>query len=226
MERGNEEITIVPGVEADIDEIETLYNDLNDALESGINYPGWKKGAYPVRADAVKGINEGNLYIAKYKDKIVGSVILNHQPESAYDGVQWKTVNKYSEILVIHTLAVNSNYFRLEIGKRLMNFIYEFAKKINMKSIRLDVYEKNEPAIKLYEKCGYVYIDTVDLGLSNYGLDWFKLYEKVINQFLELIEDKYVDSIAEIMELVDGYGGLSYELDLINRQNKNSIRDG
>lgn len=40
MEIGNTEITIVPGIEADIEEIESLYNDLNDALESGINYPG------------------------------------------------------------------------------------------------------------------------------------------------------------------------------------------
>lgn len=42
----------------------------------------------------------------------------------------------------------------------------------------------------------------------------------------ELIEDKYVDSIAEIMEMIDGYGGLSYELDLINRKDKKSIREG
>lgn len=30
------------------------------------------------------------------------------------------------------------------------------------------------------EKCGFEYIDTVDLGLGNYGLNWFKLYEKVV----------------------------------------------
>lgn len=180
MEIGNTEITIVPGMEADIDEIEWLYNDLNHALESGINYPGWKKGVYPIRSDAVKGVSEGNLYIAKYKDKIVGSVILNHEPESAYDSVKWKTANNYSEILVVHTLVVNPNYFRVEIGKRLMNFTYEIAEKLNMKSIRLDVYENNKPAIKLYEKCGYVYVDTVDFGLSNYVLDRFKLYEKLI----------------------------------------------
>ena len=42
----------------------------------------------------------------------------------------------------------------------------------------------------------------------------------------DLIEDKYIDSIVEIMEMIDGYGGLSYELDLINRKDKKSIRDG
>ena len=82
--------------------------------------------------------------------------------------------------MVIHTFVVDPNYLRLGIGKKLIDFAYSFAKEKNMKSIRLDVYEKNEPAIRLYEKCGYEYIDTVDLGLSNYGLDFFKLYEKLI----------------------------------------------
>lgn len=53
-----------------------------------------------------------------------------------------------------------------------------------------------------------------------------KLDEKEYSVLEELIDDKYVDSMVEIMELIDGYGGLSYELDLINRENKNSIREG
>lgn len=66
------------------------------------------------------------------------------------------------------------------IGRALMDYSFELVQQSGVKSIRLDVYEKNLPAISLYEKCGFEYIDTVDLGLGNYGLDWFKLYEKVI----------------------------------------------
>jgi len=44
----------------------------------------------------------------------------------------------------------------------------------------LDVYEGNIPAIKLYEKCGFKYMDTVDLGLGRYGLNWFRLYERML----------------------------------------------
>lgn len=43
-----------------------------------------------------------------------------------------------------------------------------------------DVYENNVPAIKLCEKCGFEYIDTIDLGIGNYGLNHFKLYEKLL----------------------------------------------
>ena len=61
-----------------------------------------------------------------------------------------------------------------------MDFSVENSIKSHVKSIRLDVYERNIPAIRLYEKCGFKYIDTVDLGLRDYGLNWFKLYEKLI----------------------------------------------
>ena len=46
------------GNEEDIDSLEELYNNINDYLESTINYPGWKKGIYPVRKDAEDGIRE------------------------------------------------------------------------------------------------------------------------------------------------------------------------
>ena len=43
-----------------------------------------------------------------------------------------------------------------------------------------DVDEKNAPAIRLYEKFGFCYIDTVDLGYSDYGLEKFKLYQRIL----------------------------------------------
>ena len=66
------------------------------------------------------------------------------------------------------------------IGNALLDYSIEFAKNSGIKTIRLDVYEKNIPAIKLYEKNGFIYTGTVDLGLGNYGLKWFRLYEKII----------------------------------------------
>lgn len=54
------------------------------------------------------------------------------------------------------------------------------AKANNIKSIRLDVFRKNIPAIKLYESFRYEYLDTIDEGYSMYGLDLFRIYEKII----------------------------------------------
>ena len=171
---------IEPGTSADIDELEKLYNELNDYLAATINYPGWIKGIYPIREDAVAGVNDNMLYVARTDGRIAGSVILNHQPEKAYENVRWKMELDYSCIFVIHTFVVHPSFLKIGVGHALMDYSLELAQSSGIKSVRLDVYEKNLPAISLYEKCGFEYIDTVDLGLGHYGLEWFKLYEKII----------------------------------------------
>ena len=178
IERSN--IKIDAGNHSDIDELEKLYDDLNDYLSVTINYPGWIKGIYPVRESALSGLKDHALYVARYDNKIVGSVVLNHEPEEAYEGRLWKVSTNYAHIFVLRTFVAHPQYLKMGIGQALIDFSIALAKQNNMKSIRLDVFEKNRPAIALYEKNGFEYIDTVDLGLSQYGLDWFKLYEKVI----------------------------------------------
>lgn len=173
-------IIIEKGTRYDIDQLEQLYDDLNDYLEAGINYPGWRKGIYPAREDAVTGVANDNLYVAKDAGKIVGSLILSHEPESAYHKVHWGIDADYSDIFVIYTFAVHPEYLKNGVGMALMDFAVQHGMKEHAKAIRLDVYEKNLPAVRLYEKCEFKYVDTVDLGLGNYGLHCFKLYEKLL----------------------------------------------
>lgn len=174
------DITIQLGQVTDIDKLENLYNDLNDYLAEGINYPGWKKGIYPIRQNAIDGVKNKNLYVAKYHETIIGSIILSHEPEAAYCNAKWEFESDYSDVFVIHTFVVHPKFMNCGVGKALMDFAENHSFTSNVKVIRLDVYEGNLPAIKLYEKYGYKYIGSVDLGLGNYGLDWFKLYEKLL----------------------------------------------
>ena len=94
--------------------------------------------------------------------------------------MKWAFESDYSDVFVIHTFVVHPNFMKRSIGKALIDFAYKYSIESKVKSIRLDVYEGNTPAISLYEKCGFKYINTVDLGLGQYGLDWFKLYEKLV----------------------------------------------
>ncbi|WP_337982969.1 GNAT family N-acetyltransferase [Lysinibacillus sp. C5.1] len=98
----------------------------------------------------------------------------------AYSKVDWKIHLDAEDILVIHTFAVHPAYLKKGIGTKIMDFIIEHSKAMNIKAIRLDVYEKNQPAINLYKKYDFAYIDTVDLGYSEYGLEKFELYQKLL----------------------------------------------
>lgn len=168
------------GLKSDIDGLAALYDELNDYLDRHINYPGWRKGIYPVREDAVQGIDEGSLFVADADGKAAGTFILRQQPEKGYELADWKNNLNYNEIFIIHTFAVHPQFFHLGIGKKMLAFILEYAARMNKKAVRLDVYEKNIPAIRLYEKLGFQYIDTVDLGYSIYGLDRFRLYQRLL----------------------------------------------
>ena len=168
------------GVLSDLDELEGLYSDLHDHLSAGENHPGWIKGFYPVRETAERGLAENNLYIAFAGGRIAGSVILNHHPEEVYSRVKWSVDADDSQILVVHTFVVHPGFSGKGVGRSLLDFSVRLARKAGIKAIRLDVYRKNTPAIGLYEKCGFRYVDTVDLGLAGHGLDFFRLYERVL----------------------------------------------
>lgn len=161
-----------------IDQINKLYEDLCDYLSDNHNYPGWRKGIYPTYQDALAGFKEQALYVAVDAEKVVGSIVLRHLPEEGYKQVEWLTENDYSKIYVVYTLAVHPNYLRCGVGEVLLDFAERKAKEEKCLSIRLDVVKGNIPAEKLYQKCGFQYIDTVSLGYEEYGLPWYDLYEK------------------------------------------------
>lgn len=173
-------ITFEKGSPDDIDALTALYDDVCDYLTEHVNYPGWRKGLYPDRQTAMDGIAENNLFIARDEGRIAGTVILRHVPEDAYAQAKWQIDADYKDILVIYTLAVHPDYYGRAVGAEMMQFILDYAQQVKMKAVRLDVHESNWPAIQLYEKSGFKYIDSVDLGLGEFGLKWFKLYEKVL----------------------------------------------
>ena len=171
---------MIPATMDHLDEMERLYDTLNDYLQAGINYPGWLKGVYPIRETAYEGIKNNTLFVVMKDNEIAGSVILNHVPEDAYPQATWGIETDYANIIVIHTLVVHPKYLKCGVGKLLMDFIKAYSIQNNMKAIRLDVSIHNTPALALYEKCGFQYIDTVDLGLNYPHLKWFKLYEMIL----------------------------------------------
>jgi ribosomal protein S18 acetylase RimI-like enzyme len=168
---------IEKGTPSDIDALGKLYDDLNGLLQAGTNYPGWIKGVYPTRETAVRGIQKKTLFVLKIKGQTAGTVILNHEPETAYAQAKWGVEADNKDCIVIHTLAVHPKYMKNSVGRNLINFAKRHSAALGMKTIRLDVSIHNTPAIHLYEACGFQYVDTVDLGLNIPDLVWFKLYE-------------------------------------------------
>lgn len=177
-----DQLEIRQGTWEDIDELENLYRKVSEALERGVNYPGWEMDVYPARKDAEKGLKEGTLHVAVCGGALAGAVILNHEQEDGYDGAGWKVEANHKEVFVVHTLAIHPDYQKRGLGKAFLQYAEDLGRKQGIKAIRLDVVQGNEPAVRLYETCGYDYIGTVDLGHGDIGLPWFRLYEKSLEE--------------------------------------------
>lgn len=174
------DLRIRRAVEADLDGVGKLYEDVCDYLDAHGNYPGWKKGIYPVRRDAERGMMANALYVARIGERTVGTVILTHEPEDGYGNGKWLTEDDYRRIYVVHTLAVHPDFLKCGIGTELLVFAERVAREEQCVSIRLDVVKDNIPAERLYQKCGYQWAGTVSLGYEAYGLPWYQLYEKLL----------------------------------------------
>ncbi len=174
------ELKIRKATEIDIDKMEQFYFDVNDYLESTNNYPAWEKGVYPARGDAERAVNENTLIIATIDNEIVASAIVNNKYTEHYNQVKWSGDFGDNEIFIIHTFAVSHKHSKKGIGIELIKWIENYARVSGVKSLRLDCYFGNPPALKLYERCGFTYLDTISIGLEALGLDWFKIYEKLI----------------------------------------------
>ena len=173
-------IDIIPAESKHLPEISALYHSVTTYLESHINYPGWQTGFYPTCETAQAALQKNGLYIALLDGEIVGSFVLSQAFEEPYEAASWSFPSDYSKIFVVHTFLIHPDYTKQKIGKQMLEYVMALGKAQGMNSIRLDTYEKNLPAMKLYESCGFRFAGKVDLGRADRGLYWYHCYEKVL----------------------------------------------
>ena len=156
---------IKKAVPQDLDAVEALYGAVCDYLADKPFNPNWRRDIFPAREDAEQYLAADGLYIAWEGGRAVGSIALT--PEADH-------------ILCIHEVAVRPDCLRQGIGRALLDFAAKEAAARGAKALRLYVWERNAPAIRPYECSGFTRIGKEDIGLSEFGLDWFYLYEKQI----------------------------------------------
>lgn len=93
----------------DVDAIDKIYDGIHTAQEQGVMITGWARGVYPVRKTALDAITRGDLFVMEKAGKIVASAIINQIQVDVYSDCEWQYPAKEDEVMVLHTLTVDSD---------------------------------------------------------------------------------------------------------------------
>ena len=152
---------------------QTLIRKLN---EKQYGLP-WRLGVYPTTELLESAITEQTLYLCLNNREIIGAAIMNRVQGEGYADAHWLCHPPASQIGVIHLLCTDPDVHGQGIGMQLITALIAEARIQNIKSLRLDVLNRNQPAIRLYEKAGFQQTDIVQLDYPSTGLTTFRLYE-------------------------------------------------
>ena len=147
---------IRPATIHDVDEAERIYDEVLDYEAEHGTTTNWVKGKYPTRKTAEKALAAGTYYVGEDENgRIYGTVNLNHIQPAEYGNIPWTMAGEGDEVLVVHTLCVRPDCRGKGYAKEFMAFAENLAKEKGCKVIRLDTWEGNEPAKKMYPSLGY-----------------------------------------------------------------------
>lgn len=171
---------IVRATEEQFPAVKAFYDTMIDSQKMMDFDLGWEKGVYPAPAFLLAALRSGTLFLAQESGEIVASMVVNHEGNESYRNFQWPTEAKDDEVTVIHTLAVHPARGRRGIGRRMVQFVLDEAKRSGQKAVRLDVLKGNFPAERLYEGLGFRRLHTLPMYYENTGWTEFELYEYAI----------------------------------------------
>lgn len=147
--------------ESDLSEIMRIIQSAQDYFKSqGINQ--WQNG-YPNENSILADIQNGNSYVLKEGEIILGTMALIFGIEKTYETIhegQWHNDDDYA---VIHRVAVSPLYKGKGISWDLMRQAEMACLELGVKTIRVDTHEINEPMKGLlkkleYKYCGIIYL--------------------------------------------------------------------
>ena len=149
---------IIEATPKDAGPIMALISECTKDMEASGIYQ-WN-AEYPTREAIAVDIANRSLHVLRIEDKYCGIIALDGDEPQEYGDIDWKY--QTDKVFVVHRLAVDPQWQRQGIARRLMDFAEQYGKTHGYQAIRLDAFIKNPRAIKLYECRGYRKAGTVN----------------------------------------------------------------
>ncbi len=156
----------------DLEELKAVYRQIIGNMNDN-NIPIWDD-IYPCEFFE-SDIRDGQMYVLTDKDEIISAFVLCNSNAGA-ESVQWNSNSERA--IYLDRLGVNVKYGNRGIGTLMLEKAKNIARSKGFDRLRLFVVDINIPAVKLYEKNGFIraagiYEEVFDDGflLREYGYE-------------------------------------------------------
>lgn len=161
----------------DLDAIMEIIGSAQALLkERGVDQ--WQDG-YPNKDVIVSDILKGECYLLCHKEAVAATAVISTAGEVTYNQIDgaWLDSNPY---IVIHRLAVGSNFLGQGRAKELFLYAEELGQNLGIKSIRVDTHNDNIAMQSLLKSLGYILCGEITLlsGAKRVAWQLITPYEK------------------------------------------------
>ena len=164
---------------ADLPAAEAIYSAILDREESGGPvYTNWQRGKYPTIETARAALEAGTLYVGEEDGALWGVVNLNGEQLPEYGAIPWSIPAEREQVGVIHTLCIHPAWSGRGLARQMVAFCETEARRLGKSVIRLDTWEGNLPANRLYPSLGYRYAGAAEFFFMGFIRETLNCYEK------------------------------------------------
>ena len=165
---------------ADLPQAADIYEEILLQDEQGPVYTNWQRGKYPTIDTARQALEAGTFYVGEEDGILWGVVNLNSIQLPEYDAIPWSIPAQPSEVGVIHTLVIRPSWSGRGKAREMVAFCEEEARRQGRKVIRLDTWEGNLPANRMYPTLGYRYAGQAEFFFMGFVRENLNCYEKAL----------------------------------------------
>ena len=170
---------IRPATAADLPRISNLYDAILTREETGGPvYTNWQRGKYPTEDTARQALEAGTLYVGETGGILWGVVNLNGIQLPEYDAIPWSLPAREDQVGVIHTLCIHPAQSGRGYARQMVAFCEAEARRQGKTVIRLDTWEHNDPANRLYPSLGYRFAGATEFFFMGFVHEILNCYEK------------------------------------------------
>ena len=173
-------MTIRPAPAADLNGITANNDAILDREEAGPVYTNWQRGKYPTTDTARQALEAGTLYVGQEDGFLWGVVNLNGIQLPEYDAIPWTIPAEREQVAVIHTLCIHPAASGQGRAKQMVTFCEEEARRQGKTVMRLDTWEGNLPANRMYPALDYRYAGAAEFFFQGFIREILNCYEKAL----------------------------------------------